>query len=80
MNGKFMGLLIGVGALIGCNVVAAGVVQVLGQSLTSVAPGANAHWWPWVIIGLLGVAASIIFINGLAQIGRGRFMRKGKAP
>lgn len=52
-----------VGLFLGANVVAAGVVQVLGQILQKMVPGLESPW-PWFVIGGAGAFAAYLFIRG----------------
>jgi hypothetical protein len=62
MRGIAQGLIV-IGLLVAANVVAAGVVLVLGRSLLAI----DASWtapWPWLLIGALGAGAAYLFLKG----------------
>lgn len=44
------------------NVVAAGVVLVLGQALQAIAPGWESPW-PWLVIGAAGAVTAYLFLK-----------------
>jgi hypothetical protein len=52
-----------VGLFLGANVVAAGVVQVLGRILQDLVPGLESPW-PWFVIGGAGAFAAFLFVRG----------------
>lgn len=53
------------GIFAGANVVAAGVILILGQAVNKASPGAmNELVWPWFVVGALGVLAAILFLRG----------------
>lgn len=53
------------GILAFANVVAAGVMMILGGLVNKVSPDAMHELvWPWFIVGLLGVLAAILFLRG----------------
>jgi len=52
-----------VAMFLGANVVAAGVIQVLGQILQGLLPGWESPW-PWFVIGGAGAFAAYLFIRG----------------
>lgn len=41
-------------------VVAAGVIVVLGKGLQTLNP--DAGWLPWTVVGMIGVGASVLFL------------------
>lgn len=59
------------------NIVAAGVISVLG-SLVKDAGWAQGETWPWAIITLLGVACSIAFLKGSFEMLGSASRFKGK--
>lgn len=50
------------GVFIASNVVAAGVVLVLGMML-KLSPVADSPW-PWLVVGILGALAAYVFLKG----------------
>lgn len=59
------------------NIVAAGVIGVLG-SIVKDAGWAQDETWPWAIISLLGVACAIAFLKGSFQMLGSTSRFKGK--
>lgn len=58
------------------NVVAAGVVLVLGQMLQAMAPTWRSPW-PWLLIGGAGAAAAYLFLKGALFFAADRDPYKG---
>jgi len=55
------------------NVVAAGVMLILGQIVNAVSPGAMSTLvWPWFLAGGAGVLAAILFLRGAMAEARPR--------
>ncbi len=52
-----------IGLFVAANVVAAGVVQVLGQMLQAAGPASSSPW-PWLVIGAAGAVAAYLFLKG----------------
>lgn len=46
------------GCFVAANVAAAAVMWLAGHAVL-VFPGAHEEWWPWLLVGILGVAAGI---------------------
>lgn len=55
---------------IACNVVAAGVVLVLGTILQQAAPGWDSPW-PWFVICAFAAIAAILFLQGAISYAQG---------
>jgi hypothetical protein len=52
-----------VGFFVAANVVAAGVVLVLGTMLNLAAPSWHSPW-PWLVVGAAGALAAYLFLKG----------------
>lgn len=51
-------------AILLANVVAAGVISILGLAVKGTGTWAAEETWPWVIISVIGIACSIAFLRG----------------
>ena len=60
------------------NLVAAGVVGQLSQIIREVAPWTRQEWWPWVIVGAIGIGCGLLFFRGAIEtlVGTSRHKRK----
>jgi hypothetical protein len=61
---KLLEGLILIGVFVAANVVAAGVMLVLGQVIQAIAPACDSPW-PWFMTGTAGVFAALVFLKGM---------------
>lgn len=50
-------------------VVAAGVMRVLGEIVIGLAPTAREDVLVWIVVGIIGVASSLMFLAGSIPLG-----------
>lgn len=65
-----------VGFFLAANIVAAGVVLVLGRLLQAIAPGWSSPW-PWLLICAAGAIAAYLFLKGAMFFAAERNPHKG---
>lgn len=66
------------GLLLLANLVAAGVIGQLAQLTREAAPWTRDEWWPWAIIGAIGIGCGLLFLRGAIEtlVGTSRNKRK----
>ena len=50
--------------IIMANVVAAGVISILGLAVKGSGTWAEGETWPWAIISVIGIACAVAFLRG----------------
>lgn len=68
MKDATLTVLLGVAALVGSHIVGAGTMLVLADIIQTLRPAARGETWPWVIVGVVGVTAAVLFLRGAVQV------------
>jgi len=68
------------GVFLGANVVAAGVFRVLGDLVRDLVPEADLTVWPWLLVGMFSIGASVIFLIGFVDAGKSLVKKIGYRP
>jgi hypothetical protein len=68
------------GVFLSVNVVAAGVFRVLGELVRDLVPDADLTVWPWLLVGMASIGASVIFLMGFVDAGKSLAKKIGYRP
>ncbi len=68
------------GVFLSANVVAAGVFRVLGDLVLDLVPEAELTVWPWLLVGMFSIGASVIFFIGFVDAGKSLAKKIGYRP
>lgn len=62
-----------VAVLLAANVVAAGVLALLGGLVKDIAPAAGSQGWPWMLVGAAAIGATLMFLRGTIHTAKDLF-------